>query len=48
MSQSLTTPSPAAPLSTRPNPHVARIVGAATLIWLVAYTIIQPLANWLV
>ena len=47
MRHPLTTPSPAARAAQHPKLRLALLVGAVALAWLAAYTVIQPLANWI-
>ena len=46
MNHEILSPRSATP-STRPNVRLALLLGLAALSWLIAYNLIQPLANWL-
>lgn len=47
INQSVTHPAPTTPTARRVDLRTTIIVGMAVLAWLVAYNLIQPLANWL-
>lgn len=47
MKQSVTHPAPTTPTARRVDLRATITIGLAALAWLVAYNVIQPLANWL-